>query len=448
MTGIVLHGGKHTNDKKIVGYAYGVVIYGAAGYLTNLASGSIAGTASDGVGVRLAAGGAVTNSGSIYGGEAGVYLVAGGAVSNAGKIDGGEVGLLMGLPDHTTGRGGTLYNKAEGSIRGECGLISWGKAAAVTNAGVIDGTKYVIANLFGVTFAMGTGVYLGGGGEVLNKAGGTVVGASAGVSVGGASERVTNAGMIKGKLSVVFEGSGESVLTLETGSTLIGEAEGSGFGTTRLVLKGTGTANNEFKSFTDLNVLASGTWTFGSASSFASTWISKGTLDITGALTTRVTENASSVLSFSNSGRLILKGMSTLAGSVSGTGEVDINSDAKLTLESAVGSGDTFTFTGTPHGELQLDDLDVRRKQLFHGVIAGFVAGDTIDVGSPFATSNTPPTTTFVYKENNALTAGVLTLTDGSAKASINLVGDYLTTGGHDFHLMTDGHGGTLITYS
>jgi hypothetical protein len=48
------------------------------------------------------------------------------------------------------------------------------------------------------------------------------------------------------------------------------------------------------------------------------------------------------------------------------------------------------------------------------------------------------------FSESGDKTNGVLTITDGFEQASITLFGQYVAAG---FHMGSDGHGGTAVTY-
>jgi hypothetical protein len=127
---------------------------------------------------------------------------------------------------------------------------------------------------------------------VTNKGGGTITGVVDGVYIAGGGT-VTNAGTISGTIaSVEFAGSGTNTLTLETGSTLIGDAIGStaSGATNALVLEGHGTASNNFDNFNTLDVQANASWTLGGDSTFGATTVSSGTLivagDVSGGATT------------------------------------------------------------------------------------------------------------------------------------------------------------------
>ena len=97
-----------------------------------------------------------------------------------------------------------------------------------------------------------------------------------------------------------------------------------------------------------------------------------------------------------------------------------------------VGSGGVVTFAGG--GYLKLDD-----SIHFNGLVAGFGIPGSIDLADIAFTSNT--TSGFVEAGNN--TSGTLTVSDGTHTANITLLGSYIAG---QFHLATDGSGGTLVT--
>jgi hypothetical protein len=103
-------------------------------------------------------------------------------------------------------------------------------------------------------------------------------------------------------------------------------------------------------------------------------------------------------------------------------------------------AGDTFKYAGAG-ADLTLDDLGA---QLFHGKIADFAKGDILDVGAPFGGLTTSDPTTLHFFENAGGTGGQLVLTHDGFRASLTLLGSYSQS---HFHLASDGHGGSLITY-
>ena len=116
-----------------------------------------------------------------------------------------------------------------------------------------------------------------------------------------------------------------------------------------------------------------------------------------------------------------------LTGAITGTGAIHIDSASTLLLDSTVAASQTLTFEsganvlslGDPHG--------------FAGKINDFAAGDAIDLLKTASTSLTYVT-------------GALSVYDNGTKvAALRVAGSYSKTG---FHLASDGHGGTTITYS
>jgi hypothetical protein len=319
--------------------ASGVYITGGSGTVTNNSGGTIS-SSNGGYGVDLSAGGAVTNSGSITGGEDGVLIEgAPGQINNTGAISASvDDGAALFA-------GGTITNSATGSIEGLVGSVAagvfiQGGSGNLQNDGVVKGNNFgaflleggsvtngagnasasisaegvgVSGTSFGL-FVTGNpatvtnygtidggpaagseGAELDQGGNVTNNSGGTIRGTGLGVFIASnsaSSATVTNAGAISGTTaSVEFGGTGANTLTLQTGSTLTGDAIGSkASGANALVLQGKGTANNNFDNFNTLDVQANASWTLGGDSTFGATTVSSGRLvvagDVSGGTTT------------------------------------------------------------------------------------------------------------------------------------------------------------------
>jgi hypothetical protein len=336
---------------------YGVYLgRNSAGTVTN--AGDITGYISPGgdrlvaIGVFAETGATVTNRGVgvISGYRAGVWLNAGGSVANqaSGTISGYVYGLL--------GRSNATTLTNAGDISGEGGVVAFGSAATVTNSGAIAGTKVGSSPVFGAAITLGDGVFMNAGGSVTNKAGGTITGAGDGVYIAGGGS-VTNAGAISGTTaSVQFAGGGANTLTLETGSRLTGDAIGStaSGATNALVLERSGIANNNFDNFDALTVQTGGNWTLGGTSSFGGATISSGaSLDDTGALTlsgTSALEGSKIIVSSDDT--LTMNGATALNGNVLGAGTLAIvggsatvNNGASLSVAgwTVPGSGTTVT---------------------------------------------------------------------------------------------------------
>jgi len=293
------------------GKLFGGVNAKSSANVTNYAGATIEGvsTTSGGYGVLLGAGGSVTNAGAISDITfAGVLLGAGGTVTNtstgtiAGKICGVEFGIKF---ESETG-GGTLDNA--GSVSGWTGFYAATSAATVTNSGTVTGTTTTTISLGAAgAVTLGDGVRMAAGGTVTNEAGGVITGARDGVYMSGDGD-ITNAGTISGaEHAIVFAGSSDHTLTLQTGSSLSGDvvcfttSGGINAAVLRaasnaLVLQGTGSASNTFENFQTLTVGAGASWTLGGTSTITDTAVSGGALTVTGALTTAFTLSEGGVL--------------------------------------------------------------------------------------------------------------------------------------------------------
>jgi hypothetical protein len=119
-------------------------------------------------------------------------------------------------------------------------------------------------------------------------------------------------------------------------------------------------------------------------------------------------------------------GVLEVDGTVTGAGRFDIGVGSELRLDQAA-TAVTATFAGAD-GTLAMADPDA-----FNGKIAGFAAGDTIDLVGLVATSVTRTRGTDILVFSN----------DGATVAALTLTGDYL---GDTFHVASDGAGGTNVT--
>jgi hypothetical protein len=495
-------------------YGGGVDISGGPGTVTN--AGSIS---SYGVAVSLFAGSVVNEAGGTMSGILTVVIAGAGTVTNAGKISGGQTVNLFG--------GGSLINETGGTISGSSLGVVLGPDSTVTNeagatisayrnnaffpgAGVNSGYPTTVQN-YGNIVSNGNGVWLRSGSVVNNGKGGTIsggfgrtiyFGADKGVYIAGyssASSLVTNAGAISGEIgvymnaytggaetvtnagtisgtiaSVQFAGTGASTLTLETGSTLIGDAIGStaSGATNALVLQGHGTANNNFDNFNTLNVQANSNWTLGGSSTFGVTTVSgrlvvagdvsggatilgepagdlaqlaiasTGAWDITddsgialraapssilnsglfaktgttgagpSVITPNVTNNGVNTGGEAvNGGIYVSAGRLDFKGAVSGTGTDTISGASTLEFDSTVGGGQTAGFTGGGGAVDLIDPLG------FAGKISGFAAPDSVDLKGDWVFSH--------FSETGNGNMGTLTLTSGSNQLSLNFLGDY-----------------------
>lgn len=133
-----------------------------------------------GIGVRLGAGGSLTNSGAIQAGSYGVLASGSMAnVVNSGRISAGDDGISL-------NRGGDVSNS--GTIFGaHIGVYTGNGLGSVENSGTISAQS-------------GDAVSLYSGGSLTNAAAGLLLGGYSGVYAGGDGSTITNAGVISGQL--------------------------------------------------------------------------------------------------------------------------------------------------------------------------------------------------------------------------------------------------------
>jgi hypothetical protein len=408
----------------------GGVYLQSGGAVTNGANGDTNALILGNIGVGLSASGTVTNFGTIHGtgaanGRAGVYLQAGGMVTNGAATDQGAL------------------------IDGYTGLLAAGAAATIANFGTIDG----------VDVTGQSGIYLHAGGTVTNggsKDTAAVIEGYIGVEVAGVAT-VTNFGTISGfgGTAVQFKSSSD-VLVVEAGCAFDGAVLGGG-GTLDLA-SGVGRLTGLLSSGGNVTVLGSmatttfqnfGTVEVGAGAKFtdkgAVTIAAGQTVNDAGTLTlgaigknsivnAGLIETTGGALTLAgtvkNSGTLSVSGGTmTVNGAVTGTGHASVKGG---TLDFASTFNEAVTFSGTT-GVLELS-----HSQTYTATITGFshsgkTSLDLTDIGFVSSSEATFSGTT---------ARGVLTITDGTHTAKINLKGDYTTS---TFVASSDGHGGTIV---
>jgi hypothetical protein len=136
-----------------------------------------------------------------------------------------------------------------------------------------------------------------------------------------------------------------------------------------------------------------------------------------------------------NSGTLSADGGNlTVAVPVGGSGGAEISGGA--TLEFGAASSANVGFAAGAAGMLKLD-----QSSGFSGTVAGFGAGDAIDLADiVFGGSDT-----LAYAANAGGTGGVLSVSDGTHAANLALIGQYAAA---EFATAPDPGGGTVVTYA
>lgn len=157
-----------------------------------------------------------------------------------------------------------------------------GNANVLTNSGTIEargaGSDAVFSNTAGSSFTA----------TIQNLAGGKIISQSGPAirTLNGATT-IVNAGLIAGNSGTALAGgTGNVTLILQTGSQIVGLADGGG-GNNQVRLQGSGTADNAFARFQTLT-MEGADWTWAGTGTFANTFINSGSLTLQTSLTGNV----------------------------------------------------------------------------------------------------------------------------------------------------------------
>ena len=234
--------------------------------------------------ILVTAGGTITNQTGATISTAGAGNVAvtlrGGAdrtVTNSGTIRSTGTGFATGVEIGSGTGTGSLTNQSSGTIFGTYnGVFAGGSVVLnLTNNGTIQSTN-------------GPGVEARGGGTFVNS--GLIESSSDGMLIAGApAASITNSGTIRSNgagRAIVFSGSATHTLTLNTGSVLGGNVQGS-TGIENLILQGSGTESiAKFLAFETLSMQGADWSVTGTGAFTTSTAVQNGTLRVNGTLTT------------------------------------------------------------------------------------------------------------------------------------------------------------------
>jgi hypothetical protein len=131
-----------------------------------------------------------------------------------------------------------------------------------------------------------------------------------------------------------------------------------------------------------------------------------------------------------NTGHLIANnGTDIFAGAVSGTGTATVQGAGSIEFGSTTTSN--ITFAAGADGTVTFDAASTLTGKLS---VTGFTLGDTIDLADINFSGSGP---------SLAFSKGVLTVSDGTHVAKLNMIGNFTLA---SFHAAPDGSGGTLIT--
>ena len=468
--GVLIGGGGAVNNEAgatISGTAGGAEVDGG-GSVTN--NGSITASATSGFGVSLGGGGALENlaaTSKITGGEDGVSVGSGSAaVVNAGTITGTHgVGVTINDPGSTnkatvanagqiTGASGVEISGAGDLVNSATITGTSGKAVAIGGGGMVanatpatitgtaggvelDGGGTVINN--GSIVASGAnsdGVDLGGGGKVANQ--GTaakISGADNGVSVGSGTATIANAGTITGVAGtgVTINGngsitnakaiSGASGVSISEAGDIINSGSIKATSGVGVTIGGVGEILNQ-KAGSIVGV--AGGVTIDGANAIL---VNAGSVTASGSSSDGVKLASGGVVdnlagaSIAGKGDGVLidgAGVVETAGSISGVVGVAITG-----VGTVVDDGSITSTTGADGTAVSLEasgsTFELAYGATLNGGVAGFQAGDTLELGDDGMTITTGTT--------SVGPAGMTTVTlkDGSKTVvSINLVGNFI----------------------
>ena len=192
--------------------------------------------------------------------------------------------------------------------------------------------------------------------NIQNLAGGKIIAQSgAAVRTLNGVSTVTNAGLLESASGVAVQmGTGLNTLILQTGSQIIGSADGGGGSASTLILQGTGSVTNAFTRFQTLQAQGSD-WSWSGSGAFNSAQI-QGTFNLTGtvsgagASSDTLTLNGATVtgvagftnwptVNITNGSQVTMDGTLVVGNATTGTGTVTIDASSTLLAGNGANGG-------------------------------------------------------------------------------------------------------------
>lgn len=227
-------------------------------------------------------------------------------------------------------------------------LINSGTIQTTGRASSGGSVDAVVSNTLGSSFTA----------TITNEAGGKII-SNNGVGVRSTNGNTTiiNAGLIQGGGGTAIKnGNGNDTLILQTGSQIVGAADGGG-GNNIVRLEGSGTASNAFMNYQSLT-MEGDDWNWEGTGTFSSAHVKTGTLNLTGTLGTTTASVVATVdsgatlqanaanlpLAVTDNGRVRFQqdGDGDYTGSIGGSGEVEKAGKGTLTLAPSAPGGNTW----------------------------------------------------------------------------------------------------------
>ncbi|WP_227875459.1 autotransporter outer membrane beta-barrel domain-containing protein [Paraburkholderia dokdonensis] len=283
-----------------------------------------------------ASGNELINTGTIS--TSGSNARAASILGGSGKIE--NSGTLS-----TAGRDSTaVYMQGNNDTLVNSGTIQ--TTGSASSGGSVDA---VMSNTLGSSFTA----------TITNEAGGKIISNNGiGVRSTNGNTTITNAGLIQGGGGTAIKnGSGNDTLILQTGSQIVGAADGGG-GNNIVRLEGSGTASNAFMNYQSLT-MEGDDWNWEGTGTFSSAHVKTGTLNLIGTLGTTTASVVATVdsgatlqanaanlpLAVTDNGRVRFQQDTdgNYTGSIGGSGEVEKTGTGTLTLAPSAPGGNTWS---------------------------------------------------------------------------------------------------------
>jgi len=336
---------------------------GDANQLTNTSTGKITttGAYNDGMAAN-GSGNTLVNNGSIATSGPNAYgMSAAWGQTNAGQLNNTLVNTGSVATSGSNARAasiiggsGTINNSGSLSTSGANSPTAYlqGNNDTLVNTGTITATgadsDAVFSNTAGSSFTA----------TIENRAGGQIFSQSGAAvrTLNGASTVINACLLQSGGSTAVSMGNGANTLILQTGSEIIGTADGGGGpGASTVILEGTGTASNPFTRFQTLR-MSGDAWTFSGTGDFNLAEVQTGTLTLTGLFapttvalvdapgTLRATaQNMPSTVTDNGLVQFAQTSDGSYTGTLSGTGAVEKDGAGTLTLAPAAAAGNNYS---------------------------------------------------------------------------------------------------------
>jgi outer membrane autotransporter protein len=324
----------------MLGVANGNTLTNAAGATITTAGASNHGMAASGTGNTLINNGTITTTGAGAFGMTAPWTTVGVGLANNVLINTGTVSTsgVNARAASIVGTAGTIINSGTLSTTGSGtsnAAVLQGNADQLINSGTIITTGASVNAVFSntVSSAFTATIQNLAGGQIISQSGSAIV------TLNGNST-IINAGLIQSNAgTAITMGNGNDSLVLQTGSTIVGTANG-GAGNNTVTLQGTGTAANAFTNFQTL-VMQGTAWNWAGTGTFTSALLQSGTLTLTGTLGT------TPAVSISSGAALDMAGVNQTFGNLNNAGTIftrGAGPGTTLTVANYVGAGGNIVF--------------------------------------------------------------------------------------------------------